>query len=203
MNTFFCSDPHYNHKNIVNCLSTWAEGGQREFASLEQMNNTLVNNINNKVGQNDVLYCLGDWSFGGIESIWEFRQQINCQNIHLILGNHDHHIQNNRLVEIGRPDPVWASSLFSSVAYYKEIVVNKQNLVLFHYPIASWNGIAKGWIQLHGHIHSDRIGPGKMMDVGFDSNPKFEPYSMDEIMAIMNSQPKASMLEEDHHERNR
>jgi len=31
------------------------------------MNDTLVNNINEMVGENDVLIHLGDWSFGGFE----------------------------------------------------------------------------------------------------------------------------------------
>ena len=45
----------------------------------------------------DTLYHLGDWSFGGIENIWNFRKRINCKNIYLVPGNHDHHIKKNKL----------------------------------------------------------------------------------------------------------
>jgi calcineurin-like phosphoesterase family protein len=65
----------------------------RDFETLEEMNNSLVKNINDNVNENDWLIHMGDWSFGGFERIEEFRSMINCKNIVLILGNHDHHIQ--------------------------------------------------------------------------------------------------------------
>jgi calcineurin-like phosphoesterase family protein len=41
----------------------------RDFDSLDKMNTAIVNNINELVGQDDVLIHLGDWSFGGFEQI--------------------------------------------------------------------------------------------------------------------------------------
>ena len=35
------------------------------------------------------------WSFNGFDKIIEFRNRLNCKNIHLILGNHDTHIEKN------------------------------------------------------------------------------------------------------------
>src|SRR5687768_7511272 len=100
MNTWFTSDTHYHHKNIVRGCTEWEEspGGQRtrNFDTLEAHDAALVENINKQVKENDVLYHAGDWSFGGIDSIWNFRKQIKCKTIHLILGNHDHHIENDR-----------------------------------------------------------------------------------------------------------
>lgn len=95
-NIFFTSDTHYNHKNICEGTTTWDKERAvtfRKFQDLKQMNQAIVDNINQKVEEDDILVHLGDWSFGGIESIWEFRKQIKCKNIHLILGNHDHHIE--------------------------------------------------------------------------------------------------------------
>jgi calcineurin-like phosphoesterase family protein len=94
---WFTSDTHYNHSNICSSTTKWSDSRlTRQFASLEAMNQRLVDNINDVVGENDILIHLGDWSFGGIDSIGEFRDRINCKNIHLVLGNHDHHIQNNK-----------------------------------------------------------------------------------------------------------
>ena len=95
---FFTSDTHYNHANICTATTTWvgAENLTRKFNTLNHMNDTLVNNINELVGENDVLIHLGDWSFGGFEKISEFRNRIICKNIHLTYGNHDHHIHNNK-----------------------------------------------------------------------------------------------------------
>ena len=99
---FFTSDTHYSHANICSATTKWdfskGERTFREFESLEEMNKTLVDNINKVVGEDDILFHLGDWSFGGIDKIWEFRKQIKCKNIHLITGNHDHHIINDKIL---------------------------------------------------------------------------------------------------------
>jgi len=192
---YFTSDTHYNHTNICRGVTRWtdAEDITRDFKTLDQMNDRIVNGINEVVGQDDILFHLGDWSFGGFESIWKFRHQINCQNIHLVLGNHDHHIERNR--ENIR-------DIFSSVNQYVELEVNKQhNFVLMHYPIMSWNKMNDGVIHLHGHVHlppDRRIGKGKMMDVGVDGNG-MDPISLSKVLTLMNNKPIKSGFEFDHH----
>ena len=200
---WFTSDTHYNHANICSATTRWTDPVTcREFKSLEHMNAMLVGNINETVRQEDILIHLGDWSFGGFEKIKEFRDKIVCQNVHIITGNHDHHIQRNR-------DN--CQSLFSSVNKYVELNVKwskgnagngEANFVLMHFPIASWNDMARGSIHLHGHVHLEpnkRIGPGKMMDVGVDGNNLY-PISLAEVITLMDKQPIKSMLTFDHHE---
>lgn len=195
---WFCSDTHYNHKNICRGTTTWANSDSktRNFDTLEQMNDCIVTNINSVVGEDDILIHLGDWSFGGFESIYKFRDRINCNNIHLVLGNHDHHIYRNKNN---------IRNIFSSVNQYLELGVNKQhNFALMHYPIMSWNRINEGVIHLHGHIHLPhnlRIGQGKMMDVGIDGN-NFFPIEMKEVLELMNNQSIKSGVKEDHHIKN-
>jgi calcineurin-like phosphoesterase family protein len=200
---WFTSDTHYNHANICSTTTKWIDPVTcREFKSLEHMNAHLVGNINEMVGQDDILFHLGDWSFGGFESIEEFRNQIVCKNVHIITGNHDHHIENNR-------DN--CQRLFASVNKYVELNVkwnvgtplqDEQNFVLMHFPIASWNNMARGAIHLHGHVHFEphiRIGKGKLMDVGVDGNALY-PNEMKTILSIMKNQPIKSMFNFDHHE---
>ena len=200
---WFTSDTHYNHANICSATTKWTDPVTcREFKTLEHMNAHLVGNINEVVGQDDILFHLGDWSFGGFEQIEIFRNQIVCQNVHIITGNHDHHIENNR-------DGV--QSLFSSVNKYLNLVVKynvgtplmgEERFALMHFPIASWDNMARGAIHLHGHVHFDpskRIGKGKMMDVGCDGNMLY-PIQMQEVLRIMNKQPIKSMFDFDHHE---
>ena len=130
----------------------------------------------------------------------------------MILGNHDHYIERNGIFEHEDNHPglrdwfnlqsnIKVHDLFTWVGHYLEVQINKQTFVLCHYPISSWNGLNKGWIHLHGHIHSQKLGPGKTMDVGFDSNSKFSMYSLTDVMDIMNKQSIQSNLTEDHHER--
>jgi calcineurin-like phosphoesterase family protein len=208
---WFTSDTHYDHTNICRATTQWKDSDTltRDFKSLDQMNDELVFWINNRVGQDDILFHLGDWSFNGFENIRKFRERIVCKNIHLILGNHDHHIERNKEN---------IQSIFSSVNEYLSLDVkwdlnqtqmmlktpNSAHFVLMHYPIASWNGMNDGVIHLHGHVHLPnhlRVADGKAMDVGVDGN-KYEPISMDEVLKIMSKQPIAKLtLPKDHHEK--
>ena len=97
---FFTSDTHYHHKNIVDGISDWdrSKGNTRPFKTQLEMDSTIVKNINKTVGENDILVHLGDWSFGGIEQIFNLREEINCKNIYLLFGNHDHHIKRNKIL---------------------------------------------------------------------------------------------------------
>ena len=95
-NIWFTSDTHYFHKNIAGSkVSKW-KSGYRDFEDEKEMSRHLVKVFNQTVAEEDVLYHLGDWSFGGIQNIWNFRKQLRCKNIHLILGNHDEHIRSNK-----------------------------------------------------------------------------------------------------------
>lgn len=200
---WFTSDTHYNHANICAATTQWTNATTlRKFDSLEHMNQALVDNINELVGQDDILFHLGDWSFGGFEQIEKFRSKIVCKNVHIITGNHDHHIESNR------ED---CQSLFSSVNKYLELSVKwnvgtplmgEQNFILMHFPIASWNNMSIGSIHLHGHVHlteDQHIGKGRMMDVGVEGND-FRPIELKEVLKLLRPRPIKSLLEEDHHE---
>jgi len=198
-NVFITSDTHYGHSNICRGTTNWRlpDGSipvdqTRDFETIEKMNDTIVNNINSMVGQDDVLIHLGDWSFGGFDNIKKFRERIICKEIHIILGNHDHHILNNK--ENVR-------ELFTSVSEYNTLKYLDSTFVLFHYPITSWNGLHKGDIHLHGHVHlsnDKKFGRGKKMDVGVDGN-NLKPYSIKEIIELMNEREILSDMLFDHH----
>jgi len=195
------SDTHYNHKNICRSTTAWRlPNGEvpvnqtRDFKHLEHMNNVIVDNINNIVGQEDVLIHLGDWSFGGFEKIEEFRNRIICQEIHLVLGNHDHHIEK---------DHEGCRKHFTSVDWFRQLNYLGETIELMHYPIASWNGLNKGRIHLHGHVHlpnNKKFGNGRRMDVGVDGNPDFAPYDLRKLINDMKKRLIGSELgADDHH----
>lgn len=143
------------------------------------MNEKLVANINAKVGHDDTLIHVGDWSFGGFENIMAFRSRIVCQNIILILGNHDHHIKKNK-------DNI--KELFTHVSKMEEVSISKQTISLCHFPMESWIDDKKGTLMIHGHLHNKgekRFGKGKKMDIGIDGSPDFSPYHIDEVFAIL------------------
>jgi calcineurin-like phosphoesterase family protein len=202
VNVWITSDTHYSHKNICRGVTAWrTKEGEiplsqtRDFATIEKMNSTIVNNINEVVGQDDMLIHLGDWSFGGFEQIREFWDRIICKNIHLVLGNHDHHIENNRDGSQG---------LFKSVSHYNTLEIGQFKFRLMHYPISSWDGLGKGVMHLHGHCHLPnnlKLSKGQRMDVGMDGHTEFRPYNVyREVVPLLRNRPKVSEIGEyDHH----
>ena len=189
------SDSHYNHRNICRGVTEWRmpDGSipidqTRDFPNLDQMNAAIVNGINNVVMQDDVLIHLGDFSFGGFDSIREFWDRLVCKNIYFFIGNHDGHIKNNKdgirelFLEVDKGEDEFK---FEGYVFH-----------LSHYPVMSWNKMKKGGIHLHGHTHltgDNRFGQGKKMDVGIDGSPEFRPYNLKtEIIPLMEKRPISS-----------
>ena len=204
-NIFFTSDSHFSHSGICRGVSHWSDLRRtRDFRSLGEMNDAIVAEINAVVGPNDYLVHLGDWSFGGFESIEEFRSKIICKNIIIFLGNHDHHIKNNR---------EGIQEIFKEVAFYDILEIRrpkgketeKYKFFCSHFPVASWEDMGRGVPHLHGHVHLPpnlKIHEGRAMDVGVHGN-NLKPYSLNEILKIMKDRPVRNLiLPKDHHMEN-
>lgn len=177
MDIWFISDTHYGHTNITGSdISRW-KSGYRNFKTLHQMNKVLVDGINKYVKEDDVLYHLGDWSFGGVDNIKLFRDSLICQNIHLIRGNHDDNIEGSQI------------DLFSSVQDVLTLKIGKMTIFLSHYSHRVWLGSHKGVIHLYGHSHGSIPDIGKSMDVGVDVAYKmfgeYRPFNISDINRIM------------------
>ena len=202
---FFTSDTHYNHKNICRSTTEWRTKDKeipisqtRDFKSLHHMNSVIVNNINEVVKQDDILFHLGDWSFGGFEYVKEFRDRIVCNNVHLLYGNHDHHIEKNREGIRG---------IFTTTSQYLVLTVVENDMthefVLMHYPLCSWHNMNNGRFHLFGHVHlpeNKKRMAGRSMDVGMDGN-NMMPYDMREVVRTLSGRPvQSNRLPHDHHE---
>lgn len=168
---FLTSDTHFGHENIIKYVN-------RPFQTVEEMDETLISNINKTVGEDDELYILGDFCMnGGYSKRSAYRNQINCRNVHLILGNHD-----TRLIANFRLSP------FKSEQDYCELEYKDIKFCLSHYPFLSWNGRERKSIMCHGHIHSNvrnnEINQWQRLrrfDVGVDAN-NYTPVSLDYIL---------------------
>ena len=80
-NIFFTSDTHFWHDNIIKFCN-------RPFNSIEEMNDTIIENWNKVVGKNDIVFHLGDFCFCGSDKFKDIIERLNGY-IYLILGNHD------------------------------------------------------------------------------------------------------------------
>ena len=79
---YVCSDLHLDHTNIIKYCN-------RPYANTEAMNKALIANWNSVVGEDDTVFCLGDFCLGNKDDIINFGKQLNGKKF-LVLGNHDH-----------------------------------------------------------------------------------------------------------------
>lgn len=174
-NKFFTADHHFGHKAIIRYSN-------RPFANIWEMNQSLVDRWNEVVGKDDEVYHLGDLVFGSRKTLKHIIESLNGK-IHLIKGNHDKNIRG------------WVKDLFASVSNYKEINMDKQKVVLCHFPFRTWNKSHYGAFHLHGHSHGS-LGPeGTLrLDVGVDTNDYY-PYSWDQVRFIL--EPRREKLVEE------
>jgi calcineurin-like phosphoesterase family protein len=155
------------------------------------MNEKLIENHNKTVKSGDVVYHLGDFSFGSDDDTLKILSRLNGQH-HLIKGNHDKSISKN-------PKKFLGNKLFQSINDYKEIRIGEQKIVLFHYSMRVWNSSHHGAMQLFGHSHGSLTGIGKSVDVGVDAkfiHNEYRPSSYDEVKNYMS---KIDIQKIDHH----
>jgi calcineurin-like phosphoesterase family protein len=169
MAVYASSDWHFFHDKIRTFCPE-----SRNFATVDEMNETIIANCNKKVQTNDTLYLLGDISFWRVQPTIDLLKQINCRHIHFIIGNHDHDIIRKEKFR----------DCFESIEHYKEINHNGNKFVLSHFPFLEWNGSRRGInssYMLHGHQHSRNpdILSCKRWDCGLDGSPDFSPYDLD------------------------
>jgi len=160
MTVFFTADTHFGDHRTINIQ-------RRPFATVAEMDATLIARWNAVVDRDDEVWHLGDVArrTGDVPGLLE---RLNGRK-HLIRGNND-------------PDATLAAAGWASAADYAEIDVDGRKLVLCHYPFRSWNGQHRGAINLHGHSHG-RLKPMlRQFDVGVDPNG-FAPVELAHLVA--------------------
>lgn len=132
-NVFVISDLHFYHENII-------EYENRPFKDVEEMNAKLIENWNKVVSDDDLVYILGDLSFGNIKATEEILKQLKGDKI-LIKGNHDIFLDSKK----------FDRNLFIGIYDYLEVEIFDCKFIMCHYPLTLHNGD----IHLYGHIHSN------------------------------------------------
>jgi calcineurin-like phosphoesterase family protein len=182
---FFTADTHFDHANIIRLCN-------RPYEDVELMNRALINAWNSIVGDDDVVFHLGDFAFADAARVqWLFAQLKG--RIIFIDGNHDRRWRKKRL-EGGYSSASGHLTEFTDHNIVEVIVGNGKYgsayialpIILCHYPLLEWQDFHRGAIHLHGHVHKNRVGPKGSFDVGVDGHPA--PYSFDEILEILGSQ---------------
>ncbi len=154
--TFFTSDTHFFHNNIISFC-------KRPFGSVEHMNEELLKNWNSVVSLKDHVWFLGDFSFGDYSSTANVLHHLNGIK-HLIVGNHD---RKGRAEKLFNRD--WQEFFVDKHDYYRLTIAKERKYVLCHFPFSSWE---RGYVNLHGHLHSlaGYENKWRQWDVGVDAN---------------------------------
>lgn len=147
--TYFTADTHFGHTNVIRFCN-------RPFADAEEMDAAMIANWNAVVGPKDDVFHLGDFAVRcDPKKMANIFRRLNGRK-HLIIGNHDSG------ATIALP---WSSQ----AAHYREISVEGQRVILFHYGQRVWNGMRYGALQFFGHSHGRLPGCRASLDVGVDS----------------------------------
>ena len=187
MAIFFTSDTHFGHHNIIKYC-------RRPFQTWWEMDKVIIENWNSIVGKNDEVYHLGDFALYGKKHGYAINtaEQLNGK-IYLIRGNHDwRHFPREDDPAYNDPQHARLRARFEWIKDYHEIRIRdeemgvKQNIMLFHYPIAAWNKAHHGSWQLHGHSHGTypESDTAARIDVGMDSF-SFIPMSYQDVKFAM------------------
>ena len=136
-NTFFISDTHFGHANIINFKRR--DGSPlRAFDCVEDMDETMVSNWNNVVSDKDSVWHLGDVVIN--RKSLSIIQRLNGRK-RLVLGNHDI-FKNKDYLNAG----------FEDFHAFKKF----DDFVCTHIPVHS-GSLGRWGKNVHGHTHADRV----------------------------------------------
>jgi len=187
---YLTSDTHYWHTNVIKYCD-------RPYSSIKEMDLSLIENFNNRVSNQDIVYHLGDFSMNprASESILP---RLNRKEIHLIAGNHDKPFRgckrwNERYLQHG-----WNSICHSDVLEYKGYKFKLSHLPFtgdhtFEDRLKDYRPTDDGLTLLHGHRHfkpHEKINKSNRgtitIDCGVDAW-NYSPVSIEEIIELYES----------------
>lgn len=159
----FTADTHFGHANIIRFCD-------RPYKDVNHMDEMLLLNWNEVVGQDQVVFHLGDFSFKGKRNIPNLLNRLNGKVI-LIRGNHDHSGDLKH---------------FDEVHDLAEVEVERQRIIMCHYAMKVWNHSFRGSWHIYGHSHGTlaKDWNRKTTDIGVDSWD-YQPVSFHQLQAEM------------------
>jgi calcineurin-like phosphoesterase family protein len=188
---------HFFHENIL-------KFGQRdEFNSLDEMHNHMIREWNKAVGKKDLVYIVGDFSFGSYEESKSMLNRLNGKKI-LIMGNHDRkpkrHISRKEFMDMGFVEVMdedvikLSNGMYVYLKHYpyregywaklwrkltsKKYRDGQEKVYMQFYP--AWT---KMW-HIHGHHHGGEIVHGNQINVSSETL-KYRPISESEVIKLI------------------
>lgn len=173
MTTWWTSDTHFSHANIIRYT-------HRPFADVDEMNRVLIARWNERVAPDDEVWHLGDLALGrDIEQQVRMTAVLNGRR-RLVPGNHDRVAS---FYEGGdqreRFRPVYEAAGWEIMPEQFEHVIAGHRVMVSHFPYEgdslpgrdryrAERPVDRGLPILHGHVHTDFAERGRQFNVGVD-----------------------------------
>lgn len=178
-NIWFTSDLHFCHDRGFLYQP-------RGFTSIKEHDETIVENWNKTISNNDIVYLLGDLMLNDNERGIQLIKQLNGQVIYYIRGNHCTDVRCG-LYSTTKMIPL-SGSFYNSWAAVQKI--NGYTFYLSHYPtitsyVENMAPLKHHLINLHGHTHSKDKFYNDMpfcYNVALDAHNNY-PVAFDEIIS--------------------
>ena len=172
MRRFVVADLHFGHENIIKYES-------RPFANVEEMNVRLIELWNSTIGNDDLVYVLGDFTLSRrIDVIKNLVSSLNGRKI-LIMGNHDIR-KSIDYVECG-----------FEAATRKPMMV-EPGVILMHEPFEDASLIAPNYVYFFGHVHANKTLMDEYLNCMCVSVERidYRPIDLDECIKMLRRKNK-------------
>lgn len=137
--TWFISDTHFGHKNIIKFVD-YSGNRLRPFSSVEEHDETIIENHNTLVSDRDRVYVMGDVAIGrrDIQTVGRLRGRKK-----LIKGNHD-------IFKLSDYAP-----FFEDIASCR--IYPDQGVIVSHFPVHPGQLEHRFKVNWHGHLHANLV----------------------------------------------
>jgi calcineurin-like phosphoesterase family protein len=184
---WFVGDTHFGHEKV---------SGLRGFGNTDAHDDAICRQWHKQVKDGDLVYVLGDIS-GGSRTGEAYALTV-LKGLpgrkRLIAGNHDSVASIHRSLS---PHIDWYNSVFERVSDYGRIKLNRQDVLLSHYPYAADHMDNPRYMQyrlpdlgaplIHAHTHSSERGTGRELCVSWEAWKRL--VNMGDVQAWLSSEP--------------
>lgn len=202
MTTYYTSDLHFGHLNIIRFCD-------RPFPGVPAMDARLVQLWNETVTDDDTVWVLGDVALGALDESLANIGRLAGRKI-LVPGNHDRCWAGDRALRTGDPETrerrrATARERYLSAGFAEihdqpgPVAVGDQEVALSHFPYeGDSHGEDRfveyrpkdrgGWV-VHGHVHDTWRQRGRQINVGVDAWGG-RPVAAETIAGLMADGPR-------------
>lgn len=187
MRRFWISDTHFGHKLVAQ---------KRGFSSVEEHDETLIDNINSMVRRGDMVWHTGDVGVGPEEHTLRCVERLNGK-WYLIAGNHDRPWAGHKRGHMSQRK--WLR-YFQSVQPFARTQIGDHEVLMSHFPYTADHTVEpratqfrlrdEGAILLAGHTHkSEKVHGPRQINLSLEAwglKPATEAEVLDVIRNLHN-----------------